>query len=287
MSPGSSPSESGSQVAESQGARFQTADSSSASAPSTASPAPPTPDLIAGALPPSPIAAATGSALAAATPKSASLVTSTTLDDLAGQTAAQVNSGASQFQITLNPDGLGQVSVTVNVGAEGKVSAAFAFERPETAEALSGRASDLQKSLEQAGFTLSDAGLSFSMATPASHGQGADQGGQTPNQGQNPGGGFGQGSGGQGSGGQGSNGQGSNGQGSNGQGSGQTFAQGSGQSLGQGSGQPDGGGQGQAWSYNQTAGRAFAFANEAASAADQSSNSGYASRSSSGLDIRI
>jgi flagellar hook-length control protein FliK len=199
-------------------------------------------------------------------------VATATLTDLASQTAAQVGSGASQFQITLTPEGLGQVSVTVNVAAEGKVSAAFAFERPETADALSGRASDLQKALEQAGFSLSESGLSFAVATPPGHGQGA--GSQ-----QNPGGdqGANQGGGGQGSG------QGGQGQGSSGQGSNTAFAQ----TGNPGSGQGQGGSQGQSWTYGQAGALAFASASDAASAADQSPNSPYASRAASGLDIRI
>jgi flagellar hook-length control protein FliK len=222
-----------------------------------------------------PIAASAPSASAPATP--AAPVATATLADLASQTAAQVGGGASQFQITLTPEGLGQVSVTVNVAAEGKVTAAFSFEKPETADALSGRASDLQKALEQAGFSLSDTGLSFAVATPTAHGQGAGAD-------QNPGGtgqGANQGGGGQGSS-QGGSGQGDSGQGSN-QGSNAAFAQ----TSNPGSGQGDGGAQGRSWTYSQAAGRAFATASDAAATVDQSPQSPYASRSASGLDIRI
>jgi len=216
-----------------------------------------------------PIVASAPSASAPAAP-----VAAATVADLATQTAAQVGSGASQFQITLTPEGLGQVSVTVNVAAEGKVSAAFAFERPESADALSGRASDLQKALEQAGFSLSDSGLSFNVATPTGHGQGA--GSQ-----QNPGGGSDQGAS-QGGAGQGS-GQGGSNQGGSGQGASSAFAQ----TANQGSSQGGSGSQGQAWTYGQAASRAFAPAIDATSAVDPSPNSPYASRSASGLDIRI
>jgi hypothetical protein len=219
-----------------------------------------------------PQAPITASALSASAPADPSA--SDTVADLATQTAAQASTGASQFQITLTPEGLGQVSVTVNVGVEGKVSAAFAFEKPETAEALSGRASDLQKALEQVGFSLSDAGLSFSVATSSSHGQGAGAD-------QNPGGGQ-QGAAGQGSSQGGAN-QGGSNHGGSGQGSNPAFAQ----TTGQGAGQGDGAGQGRAWSYGQAADRAFASANGAAAAIDQSPASAYASRAAGGLDIRI
>jgi flagellar hook-length control protein FliK len=215
-----------------------------------------------------------GSVPSAAAPPAS--ISSYTVADLANQTAGQVGSGANQFQITLTPEGLGQVSVTVSVAAEGKVSAAFAFERPETAEALSGRASDLQKALEQAGFTLSDSGLSFAVATPATHGQGA--GSQ-----QNPDGGLGQGGAGQGFS-QGGSGQGGSGQGSN-PGSNTAFTQAANQGSGQGDGgAQNGGSQGRSWTYGQAGALAFAAASDATEASLQSS---YASRSTSGLDIRI
>jgi hypothetical protein len=214
--------------------------------------------------------------IAASTPASPATVTPATVADLASQTVAQVGQGASQFQITLTPEGLGQVSVTVNVGAEGKVSAAFALEKPETADALSSRSSDLQKALEQAGFSLSDSGLTFAVATPVGHGQGA-------NADQNPGGASGQ-SAGQGGAQQGSSqggsSQGDSSQGGSGQGSNPAFAQ----AANSGSGQAEGGRQGQSWTYGQTGALAFATASDAAAAVDQSP---YASRSASGLDIRI
>jgi hypothetical protein len=163
---------------------------------------------------------------------------------------------------------LGQVSVTVNIAAEGKVSAAFAFEKPETADALSGRASDLQKALEQA------------VATPTAHGQGA---GSDQNSGGATGQGANQGGAGQGSS-QGGGGQGS-GQSGSGQGSNAAFAQ----TANSGSGQGDGGSQSRSWTHGQAGALAFASANDAAAAAavDQSPRSPYASRSASGLDIRI
>ncbi len=220
-------------------------------------------------------------------------VTTDTLADLAGQTAAQVGSGASQFQITLTPEGLGQVSVTVNVGAEGRLSAAFAAEKPETAEALSGRSSDLQKALEQAGFSLSDSGLTFAVATPAGHGQGAGQdaaGGSGQGSGQGAGQGSGQSNSGQSNSGQSNSGQSNSGQSNSGQSnSGQGGGQGSNpalaQAFSQGAGDGAAGGQGRSWPYGQAGGRTFAA--PADTAADLSSQSPYASRSMSGLDIRI
>jgi hypothetical protein len=143
---------------------------------------------------------------------------------------------------------------------------------------LSGRASDLQKALEQAGFNVSDSGLSFAVATPTAHGQGA---GSDQNSGGATGQGANQGGAGQGSS-QGGGGQGS-GQSGSGQGSNAAFAQ----TANSGSGQGDGGSQSRSWTHGQAGALAFASANDAAAAVDQSPRSPYASRSASGLDIRI
>jgi hypothetical protein len=258
-----------------QSAASRSPDSENIAASPTTTAQTPTLDALFAAPPQALTAASTDSS---ATPAAA--VTSATVADLASQTVAKVGSGASQFQITLTPEGLGQVSVTVIVAAEGGVSAAFAFEKPETADALSGRASDLQKALEQAGFSLSGSGLTFAAATPTAHGQGAN-----PDQASGGGArqGAGQGSAGQGGSGQGGSGQGGSGQGGSGQGSNPAYTQ----SASAGSGQGDGGAQDRSWTQGQAAGRAFVIASNAAAAVDQSPQSPYASRSVSGLDIRI
>jgi hypothetical protein len=95
-------------------------------------------------------------------------VTPDTISDLAGQTAAQAATGApgvKSFQIVLNPEGLGQVNVSVSIAEDGQLSAAFAFEKPEAATALSAHAKDLHDALAQSGFAVSTAGLSFTTAS--------------------------------------------------------------------------------------------------------------------------
>jgi hypothetical protein len=221
--------------------------------------------------------------LAATSPVAASPAsppTAETVDNLATQTAAKAADGASQFQITLTPEGLGQVSVAVQVGAEGRVSAAFAFEKSDTADALSSRSADLQKALEQAGFSVAPDGLSFSVAPRAAH-EATPTGGQASGQFAQT---SGQGSGGSGAGGQNSNNQGN--PGSNGGAGVQAgLGAGSGQGLNQGSGQnarQDGG-----WTAGQAAGRAFAAAAQAAALTDLPVSTPYAARAYAGLDIRI
>jgi len=94
-------------------------------------------------------------------------VTADTISDLASQTVAHASTsagGVKSFQIVLNPEGLGQVTVAVSIAADGKLNAAFTFEKPEAAAALSAHAGDLHAALAQSGFDASTSGLSFAAA---------------------------------------------------------------------------------------------------------------------------
>ncbi len=82
--------------------------------------------------------------------------------DLAAQMAARVSTGSSQFKLQLNPLGLGQVDVTVSIGANRQLTAALAFADPQTASALSAHAGELRSVLEQAGFSVPANGFDFS-----------------------------------------------------------------------------------------------------------------------------
>jgi hypothetical protein len=128
-----------------------------------------------GDMPDAVLEAAFGGLLAPAPPLASSVqapssadaeVTPDTLSDLASQTAAQAATGVKSFQIVLNPAGLGQVNVSVSIGADGQLSAAFAFDNPEAANALSAQAKELHDALAQSGFHVSTAGLSFTTAGP-------------------------------------------------------------------------------------------------------------------------
>jgi flagellar hook-length control protein FliK len=75
--------------------------------------------------------------------------------------AAKVSAGGSQFQLQLNPEGLGQVTVTVQIGANRQLSASLSFDSDDTASAISAHSGELKKALEQAGFTLGSGGVTF------------------------------------------------------------------------------------------------------------------------------
>ena len=112
----------------------------------------------------------------AATPLSA------TAADLAAQMAARVSTGASRFQLQLDPLGLGRVDVNVSIGADRQLTAQLAFADAQTAHALSAHAGELKSALEQAGFSVPAHGFDFTapagpLASGAQAGSGSGQGG--------------------------------------------------------------------------------------------------------------
>ncbi len=107
-----------------------------------------------------------------ATPLSASAA------DLAAQMASKLAGGASRFKLELNPLGLGQVDVTVSIGADRQLTASLAFADARTASALSAHAGELKSVLEQAGFTVPAGGFAFSTTPSAQTASVAQAGGQ-------------------------------------------------------------------------------------------------------------
>lgn len=107
-----------------------------------------------------------------------------TVANLAAQIVKKLESKTTRFDVQLDPAGLGKVDVRVEIGAQGRITAALACHTAQGAEALRARSGELQQALEQAGFDVSG-GLSFEMA--------GGQGGQTgAGQGQNDRNDFGQ-----------------------------------------------------------------------------------------------
>jgi Meckel syndrome type 1 protein len=73
----------------------------------------------------------------------------------------KMTGGSTRFDVQLNPAGLGRVDVAVSIDAKGLMSAALTFEKPEAASLMGERSAELQKSLADAGFTLSASSMSF------------------------------------------------------------------------------------------------------------------------------
>jgi Meckel syndrome type 1 protein len=105
-----------------------------------------------------------------------------TIANLAAQIVKKLESKSSRFDLELTPAGLGKVDVRVEIGAEGRLTAAMTFDSHHAAADLKARANDLQRALEQAGFDLSG-GISFDVADNGGQGRqawndGQDQSGQ-------------------------------------------------------------------------------------------------------------
>lgn len=105
--------------------------------------------------------AATSQAQASNAPTQAT-ATAQTVPMLATEIIRKSGGRSAQFDISLTPEGLGKVDVQISINPKGEVSASMVFDTPQAAAELRGRAAELQKSLEQSGFQVSQNGLSFS-----------------------------------------------------------------------------------------------------------------------------
>lgn len=88
----------------------------------------------------------------------------TTVPHLTSQILRKLESKTTRFDIELNPAGLGRVDVKIEIAASGALTAALSFDNPHAAAELRARAEELRAALNQAGFDLSDAGLSFNLS---------------------------------------------------------------------------------------------------------------------------
>ena len=87
-----------------------------------------------------------------------------TVATLAAQIVRKAEGGrASRFDLQLTPEGLGRVDVSLEFGANGKITAALSFDSPQACADLRARSGDLTRMLEQAGFDVAG-GLTFETA---------------------------------------------------------------------------------------------------------------------------
>jgi hypothetical protein len=98
----------------------------------------------------------------AASPDRQATATAQTVPLLANEILRKSGGRSAQFDISLTPEGLGKVDVQISINPRGELTASMVFDTPQAAAELRGRAAELQKSLEQAGFQVSQNGLSFS-----------------------------------------------------------------------------------------------------------------------------
>ena len=101
---------------------------------------------------------------------SLSRATIETTAQLAAQITQRLAGQSTRFELGLTPEGLGRVDVTLDIDSDGQLSARLAFDNPLAATELRGRADDLRRQLEDAGFTLARDALDFSSRDNSSGG---------------------------------------------------------------------------------------------------------------------
>jgi Meckel syndrome type 1 protein len=116
------------------------------------------------------LSAAVQTGPAADAPIAGASAASATIANLSAQIAQKAGGQTTRFDVQLDPIGLGRVNVSVEIDAKGAMSAALSFEKPEAASLLKSHSAELQQSLAQAGFDLSNGALSFSTADQGGRG---------------------------------------------------------------------------------------------------------------------
>jgi flagellar hook-length control protein FliK len=98
------------------------------------------------------------------------------LSGLALEIAISARSGNSRFEIRLDPAELGRIDVRIDVDRNGQVTSHLMVEKPDTLSLLRQDASQLQRALDEAGFSTGDGGLQFSLRDQSSSGQNDNDG---------------------------------------------------------------------------------------------------------------
>jgi flagellar hook-length control protein FliK len=93
-----------------------------------------------------------------------------TVARLAADIAQKLEGKTTRFDVQLDPLGLGKVDISIEINADGRLTAALSFDSSQTAAELRGRAGELRQALEAAGFDLAEGGLSFDMNNPGGSG---------------------------------------------------------------------------------------------------------------------
>lgn len=122
-------------------------------------------------------AASTATAPVVTSFSSLSRATLETTVQIAAQITRQLAGRSTRFEMGLTPEGLGKVNVSMDIDADGQLTARLAFDNPLAAADLRARADELRTQLQDAGFKLADDALTFSQqdASTFSDGGAADQ----------------------------------------------------------------------------------------------------------------
>ncbi|WP_292104341.1 flagellar hook-length control protein FliK [Brevundimonas sp.] len=80
---------------------------------------------------------------------------------LSAQIVRRLEARSTRFDMVLTPAHLGRVDVRMEVDSDGQLTARLVFDNPAAAAELRGRADELRRQLEAAGFQISDSSLEF------------------------------------------------------------------------------------------------------------------------------
>ncbi|QIF83009.1 flagellar hook-length control protein FliK [Brevundimonas sp. 'scallop'] len=84
--------------------------------------------------------------------------------------ARKLEGRSTRFDMVLTPEDLGRVDVSLEIGKDGQLSARLAFDNPAAAADLKGRADELRRQLQEAGFQVAGDALDFSQRDPSAGG---------------------------------------------------------------------------------------------------------------------
>ncbi|MDP2212230.1 flagellar hook-length control protein FliK [Phenylobacterium sp.] len=109
-------------------------------------------------------AAAQAEAPAAARDPAASTLSRATIEataQIAAQILRRLEGRSTRFEMALTPDELGRVDVKLDIDSEGRLNARLAFDNPAAATDMRGRADELRRQLQDAGFHLAEDAFEF------------------------------------------------------------------------------------------------------------------------------
>jgi flagellar hook-length control protein FliK len=155
-----------------------TTELATAALPSIQTGTPQAADPAGSAVAPALVTSATADATAPATAASPPAVP---IAGIAVEIAAQAQAGKSRFDIRLDPPELGRIDVRLDVDRDGKVTSRVIVDRPETLDILRRDASEIERSLQQAGLKTADNNaLQFSLRDNGTSGGFGNFGGSNP-----------------------------------------------------------------------------------------------------------
>lgn len=91
-----------------------------------------------------------------------------TTAQIAAQILKKLDGRSTRFDMALTPEDLGRVDVSMEIDSDGRLTARLAFDNPAAATDLRGRADELRRQLQEAGFQLSQDSLEFAERNPSS-----------------------------------------------------------------------------------------------------------------------